>query len=104
MLEELSLGSNDRYDVALAVGEALGNAYDHAGGAGIVMTVRAYADRVVIEVADTGRGFELAADEVPLESEERGRGIKFMRMLVDSVEVRRRTDANGTLVRLIKLL
>lgn len=104
MLEELSLGSNDRYDVALAVGEALGNAYDHAGGTGIVMTVRAYADRVVIEVADTGRGFELAADEVPLESEERGRGIKLMRMLVDSVEVRRRTDASGTIVCLIKLM
>lgn len=103
-LAGLGLGENDRYDVALAVGEALGNAYDHAGGEGCVMTVRAYADRVVIEVADTGSGFELASDETPQESEERGRGIKLMRMLVDSAEVRRRTDTRGTLVRLIKLL
>ncbi len=32
------------------------------------------------------------------------RGIKLMRMLVDSVEVRRRADAPGTQVRLIKLV
>ena len=68
------------------------------------MNVRAYRDRVVIEVCDSGEGFEIAPDEEPDESEERGRGIRLMRLLVDSVEVRRRIDARGTMVRLVKLL
>ena len=71
---------------------------------GCVMNMRAYRDRVVIEVCDRGCGFELAPDEEPAESEERGRGIRLMRLLVDSVEIFRRTDAQGTMVRLIKLL
>ena len=103
LLETLPLGRDAVYDTALAAGEALGNAYDHAGAAGCVLNVRAYEDRVVIEVCDCGGGFEIAPDEDVAESEERGRGIKLMRMLVDSAEVRRRTDVQGTMVRLIKL-
>ena len=105
MLSELPMSRDDCFDTALAVGEALSNAYDHAcGSAGCVMTVHAYPDRVVIEVRDCGCGFEIAADEEPPETENRGRGIRLMRMLVDSVEVRKRVDAKGTLVRLIKLI
>lgn len=103
LLGTLPLGRDAVYDTALAAGEALGNAYDHAGAAGCVLNVRAYEDRVVIEVCDCGGGFEIAPDEDVAESEERGRGIKLMRMLVDSAEVRRRTDVQGTIVRLIKL-
>lgn len=103
LLGTLPLGRDAVYDTALAAGEALGNAYDHAGAAGCVLNVRAYEDRVVIEVCDCGGGFEIAPDEDVAESEERGRGIKLMRMLVDSAEVRRRTDVQGTMVRLIKL-
>ena len=102
LLEELPLSRDERYDVALATGEALGNAYDHAGGTGCVLTVRAYRDRVVIEVVDGGAGYALAADEVPDEREERGRGIKLMRLLVDSVDVSRRTGRRGTCVTLTK--
>ena len=104
LLEGLPLTNEARYDTALAASEALGNAYDHACAAGCVLNVRAYRDRVVIEVLDCGCGFELAPDEAPAESEERGRGIRLMRLLVDSVEVRRRTDAQGTITRLVKLL
>ena len=68
------------------------------------MTIAAYADRVVVDVRDCGCGFEIAPNEEPPKSRERGRGIRLMRMLVDSVEVRRRTDAPGTRVRLIKLI
>lgn len=103
LLEALPLGRDAVYDTALAAGEALGNAYDHAGAAGCMLNVRAYEDRVVIEVCDCGGGFEIAPDEDVAESEERGRGIKLMRMLVDSAEVKRRTDVQGTMVRLIKL-
>ncbi|OUO21676.1 anti-sigma factor antagonist [Collinsella sp. An307] len=103
LLETLPLGRDAVYDTALAAGEALGNAYDHAGAAGCMLNVRAYEDRVVIEVCDCGGGFEIAPDEDVAESEERGRGIKLMRMLVDSAEVKRRADVQGTMVRLIKL-
>ena len=104
LLEGLPMTNEDRYDTALAASEALGTAYDHACAAGCVIAMRAYRDRVVIEVLDCGCGFELSDDEVPAESEERGRGIRLMRLLVDSVEVRRRTDARGTMTRLVKLL
>ena len=105
MISTLPMSQNDRFDTALAVGEALSNAYDHGGnGAGCTMMVMAYPDRVVIEVRDCGCGYEIAPDEEPRESTERGRGIKLMRMLVDSVEVRRRRDTTGNMVSLIKLL
>ena len=52
LLEALPLGRDAVYDTALAAGEALGNAYDHAGAAGCMLNVRAYEDRVVIEVCD----------------------------------------------------
>lgn len=104
LLESVPMERDACFDVALAASEALGNAYDHASGVGGVLTVRAYDDRVVIEVTDRGKGFEIAPDEEPDETEERGRGIRLMRMLVDCVEVRRRTDVQGTCVRLVKLL
>ena len=104
MLTDVALTENARFDVALAVGEALGNAYDHADGACVTLTVRAYADRVVIEVGDRGCGYSCTAGEEPSSSEERGRGIKLMRMLADAVEVERRADGEGTRVRIVKLL
>lgn len=105
LLGGLPLSRDDCFDTALAAGEALSNAYDHAcGGKGSTMTVIAYIDRVVIEVRDCGCGFEIADGEEPPESRERGRGIRLMRMLVDSVDVRRRVDAPGTQVRLIKMI
>ena len=103
LLESLPLRRDERYDVALALGEALGNAYDHAGGVGCILTVQAYGDRVVLEVLDRGAGYSIDGASEPVASEERGRGIKLMRMLVDNVEVARRTDGAGTRVRMVKL-
>ena len=103
LLESLPLRRDERYDVALASGEALGNAYDHAGGIGCVLTVQAYGDRVVVEVLDRGAGYSIDETSEPVASEERGRGIKLMRMLVDNVEVARRTDGAGTRVQMVKL-
>lgn len=105
LLGTLPLSRDACFDTALAVGEALSNAYDHACDAcGATMTVIAYTDRVVIEIRDCGCGFEISDGEEPRETRERGRGIRLMRMLVDSVEVRRRTDISGTYVRLIKMI
>ena len=105
MLSQLPLSRDACFDVAVAAGEALSNAYDHAyGAAGCMMVVKACADRVVIEVRDRGRGFELAPDEEPpAPTATRGRGIRLMRMLVDRVDIERRRDGRGTLVRLVKL-
>lgn len=103
LLESLPLRRDERYDVALASGEALGNAYDHADGIGCILTVQAYGDRVVIEVVDRGAGYSIDGSSEPVTTEERGRGIKLMRMLVDNVEVARRTDGAGTRVRMVKL-
>lgn len=105
MLGDVAMCDEARFDTALAAGEALSNAYDHADGAGSVLSVRVYSDRIVVEVLDRGCGFELAPDADVEASEERGRGIRLMRMLMDSVEVRRRDDGVcGTSVRLVKLL
>ncbi|QWT18065.1 anti-sigma factor antagonist [Collinsella sp. zg1085] len=105
LLEQLALSEADRFDTALAAGEALSNALDHSNGSGCTLYMMAYADRVVIEVKDCGTGFEIAPDVCPAAREERGRGIRLMRMLMDSVEIRRRRDAEtGTCCRLIKLL
>lgn len=104
LLSIVNMSSDARFDFALAVGEALSNAYDHADGArGCTLTVSAYDDRVVALLRDCGPGYEIADDEVPEASELRGRGIRLMRMLVDSVEVRRREDRSGTAVHLVKL-
>lgn len=43
-------------------------------------------------VLDRGAGYSIDETSEPVASEERGRGIKLMRMLVDNVEVARRTD------------
>lgn len=104
LLGGVRLSKEDCFDMALAVGEALGNAYDHTPGEDIVMEVAAYLDRVIVEVKDCGEGFELEQDELPEVSEERGRGIRLMRLLMDRVDVERRRDTQGTVVRLTKLL
>ena len=104
MLSTLPMSEGDRFDYALAVGEALSNAYDHADGArGCTMTVAAYDDRVVTILRDCGCGYEIADKDAPEVSELRGRGIRLMRLLVDNVEVSRRGDRPGTQVRLVKL-
>jgi signal transduction histidine kinase len=45
------------------VQEALGNASRHAAGAGVMVTVTGNDDHLLVEVADTGPGFDPAAAE-----------------------------------------
>lgn len=110
-LGELLLGvgltTDEAFDVRLAAGEAIGNAVDHTAGEGIVTTVSLYPDRVVIDVSDTGEGFdEATASEVSSACScgERGRGIQLMRLLVDAVSISRKESGEGTVVRLVKLV
>ena len=52
---------------------------------------------------DRGAGYSIDETSEPVASEERGRGIKLMRLLVDNVDVARRTDGAGTRVQMVKL-
>lgn len=106
LARSMPFSSDAVFDLTLAAGEALGNAADHTCGDGILATVSGYPDRMVIEVADCGQGFdpEAEGDASPCECAERGRGIKLMRLLVDSVSIQPRSAGCGMVVRLEKLV
>ncbi len=84
-LAQQGVNENDRYAILLAVGEAAANAVEHAYliDPGLV-SVRAErdGDTLVVDVNDGGRW-------KPVERrDERGRGIKIMRALMDRIEIR----------------
>lgn len=103
----LPLSDSDLFDLNLASGEAVGNAVDHTCAAGVLVTVAAYTDRVVVDVADCGGGVDGSClDGLQDESDpfsERGRGIKLMRLLADSVTISPKSTGEGTVVRLVKM-
>ena len=103
LAKSLGFSSDAAFDLTLAVGEALGNAVDHTCGEGILATMSGYRDRMVVEVSDCGEGFDASAVGVSSNGE-RGRGIRLMELLVDSVSIASRTSGKGTLVRLVKLV
>jgi anti-anti-sigma factor len=92
------------FDIKVALGEALANAVRHGAPADdgrVCVDVAAFDDRVVLEVADNGSGFDgvhYASDDLYASS---GRGIMFMRALMDRVEFEP-ASGGGTLVRLVK--
>lgn len=93
-LEALRLDRSRVDDVVLAVGEAAGNAIEHAyRGTNGSVRLKAYVHgrQLVIEVWDTGR-WRLEGDP------ERGRGLGIMRALVDRVSIE--STRSGTSVRL----
>ena len=104
LISELPLSDDDLFDMNLASGEAVGNAVDHTCADGVLVTVAAYADRVVVDVADCGEGFlpgGCGCGDDPCA--ERGRGLKLMRLLADSVTIGPKTSGSGTVVRLVKM-
>jgi len=93
------------FDIKVALGEALANALRHgkpATGEFLVgLAIDAYEDRVVLEVTDNGPGFSgapVATDDLYAPG---GRGIMFMRALMDKVEFCP-AEGSGTVVRLVK--
>ncbi len=107
VLARLGLAADAGFDLALAVGEAMGNAVDHTDSNCSLVTVACYPDRAVVEVSDCGCGYELGSEgELPevSESGERGRGIRLMRLLADAVTIARKPSGHGTVVRIVKLL
>jgi len=105
IIEPLGFSESGLFDIKVALGEALANAIRHGapaeGPSEIQVMARAYPDRVVLEVLDNGRGFDGAhagSDDLYAPG---GRGIMFMRALMDRVEYET-PSIGGTLVRLTK--
>lgn len=104
LLGRMPLSSEETFDLGLAVGEAMGNAVDHADGTSLI-DVACYPDRAVVEVTDCGEGFASDLDELEISPHsERGRGIALMRLLTDSVTISPKPSGVGTVVRIEKLL
>ena len=95
-------------DMKLALTEACTNSVRHAyeGGAGVVeIHYQLHPDRLVVEVADEGEGFD-PTPEPALDSDELsegGLGIAIIQALADDFEIQRR-DGGGSCLRFVKLL
>ena len=94
-------------DLKLALTEACTNSVRHAydGGEGIVEIVyELHPDRLVVEVTDSGEGFEhdgAPADEDPDELVEGGLGIAIIQALADELEIAR-PNGGGSRLRFVK--
>ncbi len=122
LYESIKLPREEAFDLTLALGEALGNAFDHGmpeahhgqdgdeaqdnGAQGTVtVSVSLFDDRIITEVTDCGCGMSFSSgDKLPQPSETRGRGIRLMTMLTDSVQIEPKQAGQGTRVRLVKML
>ena len=91
------------YDVKLAMSEAVRNAIQHGSSSPsdpIRILVLAEGPDLVFEVLDTGRFVPRVMRRGELS--ESGRGLEFMRVLMDEVDLR--PGKSGTLMRFIKRL
>lgn len=107
VLEPLGIPEAAQFDIRVAVGEALSNAVRHGSPRGegdtVDVTVTAYPDRVVLVVLDRGEGFDGEAVSDGDLYASSGRGVMFMRALMDHV-VFERQPTGGTAVTLVKHL
>ena len=94
-------------DLKLALTEACTNSVRHAydGGEGVVEIVyELHPDRLVVEVTDSGEGFEhdvARPDEEADELVEGGLGIAIIEALADELEISRR-NGGGSRLRFVK--
>jgi serine/threonine-protein kinase RsbW len=96
LLQQLELDEDTRHWIGLAVREAVANAIKHGNLADpqkqVEVEVGLGAAEVVVSIRDQGLGFEPDSVEDPLAPENLlrpgGRGIFYMRRLMDEVEYR----------------
>ena len=96
-------------DLKLALTEACSNSVRHAYGNGeghVDISFELLDDRLIVEVADDGSGFELAQgtksdDEMLTEG---GLGIAIIRSIADEVEIGGGPNGTGSRLRFVKLL
>jgi anti-sigma regulatory factor (Ser/Thr protein kinase) len=100
--EEFGLDGAACYDVKLAMSEAVTNAIQHGSSSPsdpIKIGIAAEGQALVFEVLDTGRFVPRVRRRGELS--ESGRGLEFMRVLMDEVDLR--PGDSGTLMRFAKL-
>jgi serine/threonine-protein kinase RsbW len=94
-------------DLKLALTEACTNSVRHAydGGEGVVeILYELHGDRLVVEVTDSGEGFEHEVEpDDPHELAEGGLGIAIIQALADELEIGRR-NGGGSKLRFVKHL
>jgi serine/threonine-protein kinase RsbW len=97
-------------DLKLALTEACSNSVRHAYGGGeghVEISFELREDRIVVEVADDGTGFEAEGAGRALGSEdlaEGGLGISIIRSIADEVEFGGGANGRGSMLRFMKLL
>jgi serine/threonine-protein kinase RsbW len=104
-----SLPDDTLADLKLALTEACSNSVRHAydGGEGHVeISFELHDDRLVVEVADDGTGFELdgAPKDEGDELTEGGLGLSIIRSIADEVEIGGGADGRGSRLRFVKLI
>jgi anti-sigma regulatory factor (Ser/Thr protein kinase) len=100
---EFGLSEDACYEVKLALSEAVSNAIQHGSrsdDAPIRIFVSGEAGSLVIEVIDTGRFVPRVTRHGDMP--ESGRGLEFMRLMMDEVDLQPGSD--GTRLRLVKRL
>jgi anti-sigma regulatory factor (Ser/Thr protein kinase) len=100
---DFGLSSEACYQVKLAISEAVTNAIQHGSAspdAPVHITISAEPGALVLEVVDTGRFVPRVTRRGDMP--ESGRGLEFMRLMMDEVDVHP-GDA-GTRLRLVKRL
>ena len=101
------LGDETLADLKLALTEACSNSVRHAygGGEGLVdILFEIHADRLVIEVADDGHGFDPAVERGAGGLAEGGLGIAIIRAVADELEIGARPSGQGSRLRFAKVL
>jgi serine/threonine-protein kinase RsbW len=96
LLLRLELGEGERHWIGLGVREAVANAIKHGNGGDaskqVEVEVRVDGTEVEVAIRDEGRGFDPAGVADPLAPENLlrpgGRGIFYMRSLMDEVDYR----------------
>ena len=98
-------------DLKLALTEACSNSVQHAYGddeGHVAISFELRDDRLIVEVADDGTGFEPAAPGVNgddgAELSEGGLGIAIIRSIADEVEIGGGPGGRGSRLRFMKLL
>ena len=94
-------------DLKLALTEAASNsvrhAYDDAGGL-VEIVYELHPDRLEIEVADDGAGFQLESDAPSESLSEGGLGIAIIRAIADDLQIGAGANGKGSRLRFIKTL
>ncbi len=96
-------------DLKLALTEACSNSVRHAYGddeGHVDISFELLDDRLIVEVADDGSGFELGESDKNGEEDlsEGGLGIAIIRSIADEVEIGGGPDGRGSRLRFVKLL